>query len=181
MEAAIIACLTQLQFSDVDIETLRAEYETWNLPAQLEVERKHIDLRLADVQDRMARLTDYLLDGTLDRGSFDEKKQALQIELVQFEEERRDLDDRALSNTDVEKFFEIMKSLAGLYISAKPSIKRGIVENCFSNRAWTGKSVELEPWQRLVRARSDLLAPCGGGTRDTFRAFIEIFDQGPSG
>lgn len=175
LEMAIIAQLTKLQFSDRDIETLRRQYETWNVPAKLQAERKHLDLQLADLKDRQARLTDYLLDGTLDREAFTEKKRALQIDIARLEEELRTQDDKALSSADVDKFFELMKSLAGLYISAKPPIKRGIVENCFSNRVWTGENVELEPSDRLIRARTDVLAPCGGGTRDTFRTFLEKF------
>ncbi|WP_198319896.1 recombinase family protein [Antarctobacter heliothermus] len=177
LEIAIVAQLSQLQFSDEDIATLRRQYETWNVPVKLQAERKHLELQLADVKDRQARLTDYLLDGTLDRDAYTEKKQALQIEIARLEEEYRNLDNKKLSTVDVEKFFELMKSLAGLYISAKPPIKRGIVENCFSNRVWTGENVELEPSDRLIRARTDVLAPCGGGTRDTFRTFIQLFDS----
>ncbi|MBW4981056.1 recombinase family protein [Mameliella sp. CS4] len=177
LEMAIVGQLTQLQFAEKDIEKLRRQYETWNVPEKLQDERKHLELQLADVTDRQARLTDFLLDGTLDRDAFTAKKRALQVDIARLEEELRNLDNKALSTADVEKFFELMKSLAGLYITAKPPIKRGIVENCFSNRTWTGKNVELKPSDRLVRAKTDVLAPCGGGTRDTFRTFIQLFDS----
>jgi len=101
----------------------------------------------------------------------------LQLEIAGLNEDIRDIDKNAVSEEDIEKFFELMKSLAELYDLAKSPVKRGIVENCFSNRTWNGSCVELEPSERLVRAKTDLLAPSGGGTRDTFRTFIEIFDS----
>jgi hypothetical protein len=69
-----------------------------------------------------------------------------------------------------------MRNLAGLYDSAEPPVKRGIVVNCISNRTWNGSCVELWPSEQFVRAETDPLAPSGEGIRDTFRTFIEIFD-----
>ncbi|NDR57648.1 recombinase family protein [Aliiruegeria sabulilitoris] len=175
LDAAVFQGLGQLQFTDEDVETMRAKYETWDMPARLEEERQNLKLRLADAKDRLDRLTDFLLDGTLDREAYARRRETLQIEIAGLNEDLRNLKERDVSAEDIEKFFELMKSLAALYASAKPPAKRGIIENCFSNRTWTGSQVELEPSDRLVRAKTDMLAPSGGGTRDTFRALIEIF------
>lgn len=176
LEAAVFSSLVQLEFSPEDIETMRARYQTWDMPARLEDERKNLELRLADAKDRLDRLTDFLLDGTLDREAYNRRRETLQIEIAGLQEELCNVEQRDVSEEDIEKFFELMKSLAGLYAAAKPPVKRGIVENCFSNRTWTGSNIELEPSDQLVRARSELLAPSGGGTRDTFRTFFEVFE-----
>jgi len=174
---AIQRSLGQLAFTADDVEAMRAKYHTWDIPARIEEERQFIDLRLADASDRLERLTDFLLDGTLDREAYNRRRGTLQLEIAGLKEDIQDIEKNAVSKEDIEKFFELMKSLAELYDSAKPPVKRGIVENCFSNRTWTGSHVELEPSDRLVRAKTDLLAPSGGGTRDTFRTFIAIFDK----
>lgn len=176
LEAAVYQGLGQLQFTAEDIEIMRAKYETWDMPARLEEERQNLELRLADAKDRLDRLTDFLLDGTLDREAYAMRREKLQIEIAGLTEDLGNVAERDVSAEDIEEFFELMKSLAALYALAKPPLKRGIVENCFSNRTWNGKCVELKPSDRLVQARAELLAPSGGGTRDTFRTFIERFD-----
>lgn len=176
LDAAIRSSLAQLEFTAEDIETMRTKYQTWDMPRRLKEEQKNLDLRLADAKDRLDRLTDFLLDGTLDREAYSRRREKLQIEIGRLQEELRNIEQRDVSQEDIEKFFELMKSLAGLYDLAKPPVKRGIVENCFSNRTWTGEYVELEPSDRLMRARSELLAPSGGGSPDTFRTFIDLFE-----
>lgn len=156
---------------------MRARYESWDTPNKLRRERKNLDLRLADAKGRLDRLTEFLLDGTLDREAYARRRETLQIEIASLNEDLHNLKERDVSAEDIEKFFELMKNLAALYETAKPPMKRGIVENCFSNRLWTGTCVELEPSERLVRAKTDVLAPYGGGTRDTFRTFFQIFED----
>lgn len=181
LSGAIQRGLNQLAFTSNDVEAMRSKYQTWDIPARLEEERQFINMRLADASDRLERLTDFLLDGTLDREAYNRRREALQLEIAGLKEDVRDIEKGAVSEDDIEKFFELVKSLAELYDSAKPPVKRGIVENCFSNRTWNGLHVELEPSEQLLQAKTDLLAPSGGGTRDTYRTFIELFDTQDDG
>lgn len=174
LEAAVLRGLTRVQFSQADVEKMRAAYQSWDIPARIEEERRNLGLRLSDAKDRQDRLTDFLLDGALDREAYNRRRATLQSEIAGLEEDFRSLKLRHASATDIEKFFELMNTLTELYRSAEPAEKRKLVENCFSNRTWDGKNVAIKPSERLVRARSDLLAPSGGHVRVTFRDIIEV-------
>lgn len=84
----------------------------------------------------LLKLTDFLIDGNVDQNTYAERRAALVSEINCLEQESVKIRELAVSQEDVEEFFELMKTLKNLYISGAGSEKRRIVENCFSNRTW---------------------------------------------
>lgn len=176
IDVAVRRALGALQFSDADVATMRQHFETWDAPARLKENKKALELRLADAKARLDQLTDFLLEGTIDKVTYVERRSRTMEEINGLEGDAADLGKTAISEHEIERFFERMKTLKNLYILANPDEKRRIVENCFSNCVWNGKNVELEPSDLVLQAKSGAVAPYGGGTRDTFRTFIKLFD-----
>lgn len=177
IEQAISTGLTELSFTQGDVEYLRAKYETWDLQAKFTEERRSHELRLADLEARKQSLTGFLLDGTIDKETYQEQSSHLLLSISSLKSQIIEREENAIHGEDIEKFFELMKTVAELYEIAKPSIKRGIAQICFSNRTWDGKYLTLEPSKDILQVKSGAVAPYCGPTRDTFRTIIELFDE----
>jgi len=177
LDEAILNALISYELSDSDHARMEADYESWKEHRGFQSELRSLDLRMKSTESRLDRLTDLYLDGKIGQTMHDRKHERLLIEIAKLKEDRLEMANRSASDQDRRKFFELMKSLAALYISATPSEKRVLVENCFSNRQWNGKSVDLEPSNLIHEAQNGLCVPYGGPIRDTIRTFLKIFEK----
>jgi DNA invertase Pin-like site-specific DNA recombinase len=176
LESAIVGALGQLQFSDKDTDFLWERYQTWDASRRLEDAKASLNLRVAEAKSRLEKLTDFLIDGAIDQYTYAERRATLVSEINRLEQECVDTSEMAISQEDLAEFFELMKTLKNLYISGNHGEKRRIVENCFSNRTWDGKNVELEPSELVEEAKSELAVTHGGAMRGTFRTVLKLLD-----
>jgi len=179
LDAAIRYGLHRVQLSEADRTTMDRKYETWRAQHGFREELNSVDLRIDGAQARLDRLTDLFIDGQIDQPTHDWKKEQLLYELATLREDRREIENRTASDVDRRKFLELMKTLAELYETANPPEKRALVENCFSNRSWDGKCVELKPSELIEEARDGLCVPYGGAIRATLRTLIIELDNPP--
>lgn len=112
-------------------------------------QRAALEMKLGATRARLDRLTDALIDGNLDRDSFESRKGSLL-------EEQRALRD-ALENSATERedsarreLFELAFAAQQSYGIAKPAEKREIIVRLSSNRFVAGKNVVVEPHPALV-------------------------------
>lgn len=111
-----------------------------------ENERKSLDLRLAQLNDRLNRLTDAYLDQALDKPMFEERKRGLLFERKTAEENLTNLQRADRVNPDkVEQFLELAGDAWLSHQMANPEKQREMVRILTSNRKVAGKKVTLKP------------------------------------
>jgi site-specific DNA recombinase len=160
---------TSLQWGDEDAAQIQRHWHEWlNGQTRSDIQRS-LELRIDQVKARQARLTDLLLDGTIDADDHSTRKRNLTLELRTLEDERDNATKNELKPDEVGKFLELMKSLVLLHRLAKPAEKRLMVQNCFSNRQVHGKKLCLEPQNWLVEAKNAWGVPDGDPQRHTSR------------
>ncbi len=104
------------------------------------------NLKLAQIKDRLNRLTDAFLDQSLDKDMFEERKKSLLIEQKSAEECLWILKrDSAQLPEQVERFLELAGNAWLSYQLAFPEEKREMVEIATSNRLVNAKSVDFKP------------------------------------
>ncbi|MBK8458705.1 MAG: recombinase family protein [Phyllobacteriaceae bacterium] len=149
LDASILARLERLAFREDDAERLRHGFLAWLHSPERQAHLHSLSLRLDKAHDRQQRLTDLLIDGTLDRSDYETRRRSLAIEIATLAEDKRKAEESDLEPKTLERFIELMKSLSCLHILAKPEEKRSLVQNLFSNRAVSGIEVELKPYDWL--------------------------------
>ncbi|MCK0103227.1 recombinase family protein [Pseudohalocynthiibacter sp. F2068] len=159
IDQAVQAALGLLELCEAQAEKLRNDWLAWIESNQRETHIRSIELRLDHTRERLSRLTDLLIDGTIGKADFNDRKRTLALELAQLEENRKDADRNHLSIEQMEIFIELMKNLSRLHISAEPAEKRSLVKNCFSNRTVVGKEPCLKPHSWLQSQEFSELSP----------------------
>ncbi len=165
LETAILGNLKNQIIDDEEAKRLEVEWRKNQNKSDYFETTKSLELRISDETTRLDRLTDLLIDGTLDQETFRTRERDAKLRLAELREERANLPDPAEAEATHMDFLELMKSLAELYIMAKPAEKRVIVKNCFSNRTVVGKNVCLEPRNWLKEGRVGRSVLCGAHYR----------------
>ena len=150
IEAQLVLGLLRHQIVPTDAKRLATEWHAWIEQDDQQEKKKSVELQLSQVRSRMDRLTDLIIDGTLSREEFDARKRSLTLEQARLAEDLENADRPGLDEQTVSRFLELMKNLAMLHEIAKPSEKRWLAQNCFSNRQIKGKELYLEPYDWLI-------------------------------
>jgi hypothetical protein len=137
-----------------------------------------LNLKLAQSNDRLARLTDAYIDRVIEKAIFEERKTALLLERKDIEEKLTQLNQDGRTVPDqVAQFLELAESAYSLYKSGFPEEKRDLLKNVTSNRHVEGKSVEFT----LALPFSELAKRCeitnGSPQRDRLRTFDRLFSK----
>lgn len=180
LERRIVQTLAALELTPDRAQTLERDWCSDHCADRHASDIKALELRLANEEARLDRLTDLLIEGALDTATYKSKKQKLELSIAALKEELCTLPDPEKIEQDRLGFLELMKGLAELHIMAETPEKREIVENAFSNRIIIGKNVELEPydWIRKVDATRCVLA--GGPFLNRSRTFNNAEDADPA-
>ncbi|WP_424970631.1 recombinase family protein [Dinoroseobacter sp. S76] len=174
LEAQVARRLTSLIIDEAEANRLEVAW----CERQSEVDHaeaiKSLELRVADETTRLARLTDLLIDGTIDKDAYQLRERDGKLRLAELQKELATLPDPAAETAKHMQFLELMKSLAELYILAERDEKRAIVQNCFSNRTVSPKDVCLEPYDWLQRGKIAYPVLVGAHLRDADRTFLRL-------
>ena len=172
LEVIIVDALRHLEITPEMAADLERRWAADPCETQHARQREALRHRIAGEEQRLGRLTDLLVDGTIDGTVYYSRKQALELSLAAAREELRHLPDPELIAQERMAFLELMKDLAGLHIRGTEAEKREIVENAFSNRKVFENHVELEPcdWLRIGETCSPVLS--GAEHRYTSRTII---------
>lgn len=153
---AINACLLRTQLSVPDLVAFEARVEAWIASDEDREQQKVWQLRKTNLQDRIDRLTDALIDRIIDREAFAERRQRLALEEEAMEEEQRQWGDKAQKATHMRTLIELANNLVQSHVSAESTEKRQLVEMTTSNRRVYGKDVYIEPSNWLVEVENTL-------------------------
>jgi hypothetical protein len=163
----------ELAYLEKRSEHLKANWES----ASQEL-LKSTSLRLAQVQDRLNRLTDAFIDGAIERQIYEQRKAALLMERKEVEEKVARIKDGSQSISDeLGKFLELLNSLSLQDEMALSVEKRDLLNILTSNRLVDGKNVEFElvlPFNVIANRRQNSnSAP----SRDGDRTLDPLFDK----
>ena len=145
---------------------------------RLEEEIKSQDLKLAQIKDRLNRLTDAYLDQSLDKSMFEERKKSLLMEQKAAEECLMNLKRNSAQQLDrLEKFLELAGNAWLSYQLAFPEEKREMLEMATSNRLVVPKNVELEPSLAFRPLLNRSETTCCDLQRDIPRTWDKILEE----
>lgn len=106
---------------------------------------RSFELSLAQIEDRLNRLTDAYLDSVLDRETFEQRKKALLLEKKDLEERREEFQKNGSAVPDrVREFLELAESAWLGYKLGEPEEKRDLLEKLTSNRFVSPKNLMVE-------------------------------------
>jgi DNA invertase Pin-like site-specific DNA recombinase len=136
LDVATMVTLRSLEFSDEErqhlIRLLEAQRASWT--SKKVGLTKALDLRLKLITDRLNRLTDAYLDQTIDRETFQERKEQLLADRLKAEQSKRNLDSSANDVLyRVREIFERANMAPVLYIMALTDTKRELLRSLTSN------------------------------------------------
>lgn len=178
LEASVQEVLLRIQLTDNDIATLTREMQVWCEKRAQQSEISNTGpMRLQAIDDRLERLTDALIDRLINKEAYEKRKKALLLERTRVEESIGAETNERDSLTYVERFLELIKSLAATYLFANAQEKRQIVQVATSNRSVSGKYVHVEPANWLIAAENALIGLTGVPHRTTSRSSPRLRDR----
>lgn len=180
VETNFVSLLRDIRFSELENRYLRQKVNE-QLLSQTEMResrRQALRLQLDQLQARLVKLTDALLDGLLEKDAYLQRKNLLVSEEQGFKEELKTLDDDQDQITKrIEQFLELANSAYTSYKLADYDEKRELVRIITSNLAVNGNSLLFElnmPFQ-LVVDRQKLSG--GGAQRSEDRTISALLSQ----
>ena len=180
IEDEFLQALKPLQFTKREddyfrekILQLRAEW-TDNCKARI----RATELNLAQLEARLGRLTDALIDGTIGKEVFDARNKTLLMDKEGLEEKLVEMREEATSTPDeLEEFLERARTAYSSYKEAEAEEKRDLLESVTSNQEITGKNVSV----KLLSGFSDIAnrcqMSCGAPERGTPRTLDALIQQ----
>lgn len=171
---SINQCLDNAGLSESDRVIVRQQVQRWAKEGIDETLMRSLDLREANLKDRLDRLTDALIDRVIDQAAFSERRERLAIEEMQIAGERQQLADKAHFAANILSLLELTKNLRQGHEMADGAELRQWVEITCSNRKISGKEVYLEPSNWLVSLRELAKSAQCDPDRTTNRRTINI-------
>ncbi|WP_298975668.1 recombinase family protein [uncultured Roseobacter sp.] len=159
LEDAILAAYQRLAMKPKDVERNAKEWLKWLQGSERRELAKSIELRVAKSEERHQNLIDLLIDGAIDRHTYDDRKQRLALEIASLREELAEQKSSDLSRDNLLKFLELISSLASLHASLDHDEKRLMLRNCFSNLCVKASEPVLEPCSWLLSRDFGELSP----------------------
>jgi DNA invertase Pin-like site-specific DNA recombinase len=176
VDQAFRLLLTRLRLRSDEMEELDL-YLSERRSAALRIDTEGIakvELRLGAIRERLTRLTDALLDGDIDRESFDERKKTLLEERLGCEAQLSDMRSNPQGRLHrLEKFVELVKSAYLLYEKGNREEKREIIQTALSNRTVHGKEFDFMLVSSLSAVAETGGAKSGGPLFKRERTFWE--------
>jgi site-specific DNA recombinase len=145
-----------LNLSEDDLKAALERLPAILTPAVTEDAIKGIELQASQVEQRLDRLTDMMIDNLIEPEGYQTKKQSLMIEQRRLAELQTEATKNAANPNVIQKFLELATNLAVLYQSAAKAQKRRIVEWATLNRLASGKSAYFEPSKWLIDTQNML-------------------------
>jgi site-specific DNA recombinase len=177
LDAAVLAALADVDLMDEELQLARvviAEHKRELEQTQAAV-FEGLRLQQDQLRLRLTKLTDLLVDGTIDKTVFGERRDALVLEQARINERLAEIAREPASVVaTVEKTVELAKSPSMLYKSASLEKKRELLKTLLSDLAVSGKNVALTlalPF-RLIAERQKMTD--GGPYRGTCRTWEHI-------
>jgi DNA invertase Pin-like site-specific DNA recombinase len=180
LEELLLTHIDALTLSDAEVTLMREWVADRRQHSETERQEqiRAFRLQLDSLRSRMSRLTDLLLDGSVEKLVFEEKQKALVWDEAQLRQKLASLQaghEAALG--DIERTVELAKDASLLYKMANRESKRELLRSLLSNLIVSGKNVEVEltiPFRVIAnREKTSYRSP----SRGTCRTLGNILEQ----
>jgi len=180
LESAVQGIFEKLTLSEAEVDYFRewiAEYRL-HAGAKRDEEKRAATLQLDLLRARKNRLTDLLIDGSVEQTLFDEKQKALVWEESQLKQKVARLDagcDDALKQ--MENTVGLAKDASLLYKQANLERKRELLRILLSDLTASGENISAAltiPFTLIVESAN---TSCGGPYRETCRTLGVLLEQ----
>jgi site-specific DNA recombinase len=177
LTAAIEECLQQAELTEQDTIEALAEIERWVCDATSSSGQQTLTLRQNNINERQNRLTDALVDGLIDKDTFNDRKHALLVEAEELRIEEENVRQRATTAARLRSVIELAKSLKRSHELADRNEKRRLVEMTTSNRVVCGKKIAIELRNWLCDLRNVASVTEGDPSRSRDRTIEAIIAE----
>lgn len=180
LDQGVLSKLIGLDIEPNDYEYLRHRLNKLkqNFDQDRSKEIESVEIQLAQIKDRLSRLTDAYLDNALDRETFEQKKTALLMERRAIEDRIKDLRNGSPELPKrLDHLLELLKSPYSQYISGSPTEKRDLVQETFSNRALREKTLEISLAVPFTEVAVCVENTSGGASCEIHRRTFAIIDR----
>lgn len=170
-EGHLRSLLKLLRFTDEHREQFRVavmEFER-NHHTEQQDRRQALRLQLANVNDRLNRLTDAYLDGVLEKAGLEERNQALLMERRRIDEQLAQGDDSAATAETLAEFLELACRADLLYQNALLQERRELIEIVTSNRLVDRRTPQFGLSFPFRDLSEEVEKQNGGASRNTAR------------
>lgn len=150
IEQSFRSTVGRIQLTKADEQKILADLKSWIEKRSPKRDDRHFALQLGNLEARLDRLTDAHVDGLIDAGTYNGRKQRLLLEKAQITKEREAYQKHAHNTGQVRTFLERIKQLKTLYESLIPAEKREFIAWATSNRSVAGRNVCVQPSQWLL-------------------------------
>jgi DNA invertase Pin-like site-specific DNA recombinase len=146
LDVAILSALADVNLSEDEQRLARVmiEENRKGLEQTRAAAREALCLQQDQLRLRLTKLTDLLVDGTIDKSAFGERRDALLLDQTRIKERIAEIErDPAIAVASLEKTVELAKSPSMLYKNASPEKKRELLKTLLSNLTVSGKNVDI--------------------------------------
>jgi hypothetical protein len=180
IDSALAEAFFPLQLNDEELAYVRRWF-IWARAHKQERAKEELEacaLQLAQLRERLARLTDAYLDGTIDKPLLDERRTSLLFEEAGVKQRMHDLEagnDAALAR--LEEYLELVQTASNLQKMTLPQEKRALVKKLTSNLGLGPESaaITLRNAAQLIANRSLVLS--GSPNRGVPRTWSDLMQQ----
>lgn len=143
IDAELLVQLAGVQFGSAEIASLKGRWAKGRAHADLEANRRSMLARIEAQETKLGRMTDLLIEGTLDKASFETAKDAASFELAQLRGQLDLLPNPAELRHQQVEYVRLFSSLVQTYRSGKKADQREMLENAFVVRHLLPDEVRL--------------------------------------
>ena len=144
LEAAILKRLADVQLNKTTVAQQMKRWKSGRVQEELMRKRGSLVARIEAEDTRLARAADLLIEGTLDRQTYNNKKRDAEFALGRLREDLDGLPDPKAMNAARDAYICKMSQLSALYKAATMFERRQLIENTFGTRFIKPEGVELE-------------------------------------
>jgi site-specific DNA recombinase len=134
IHSALLLELAHAELGPADIKQVEERWKSGHAHADLEAKRRSLAVRIEAQQSKLARMTDLLIDGSLDKPSFETAKQTATFELAQLRRELDLLPNPADLRKQREEYIALFSSLVATYKSGTKSERHELLCNTYRTR-----------------------------------------------
>jgi DNA invertase Pin-like site-specific DNA recombinase len=177
VEAGVIERLKAVQLDPEQHEYLARKIEAFrkDYGANRSKEIDSLEIRVAQIKERLGLLTDAYLDGTIEKDIFEQRKTTLLMERRHIEDQIQDLmDGSPVLDQKLDRLLELLKSAYSLYICGLPQERREAILDVCSNRTLCEKTLDITlavPFDQVVDCRKNT---SGGPSRANARTWDKL-------
>lgn len=134
IERALLEKLSEAEFTSSDIKKINDRWDAGKAHADIGANRRSVIARIEALETKLARMTDLLIDGTLDKHSFETSKQTAAFELSHLRAQLDLLPNPAELKREQAEYIKLFSSLVETYQAGKRTERRELLHNAFHIR-----------------------------------------------